>query len=90
MENSDGSISMDVVFSEDVPAPVVKDITEIDNNGYTLNWEAVPNRILYCRADFLQNCFNLIPTIKKQTVDNAIGNKLEVRMADGWSNKSSC
>lgn len=78
-ENSDGSISMDIVFSEDVPTPVVKDIAEIDDNGYTLNWEAVPNAEYYIVE---QNSYkisaNFIPTIKKQTVDKVLDTSLRL------------
>ncbi len=78
-ENSDGSISMDIVFSEDVPTPVVKDITEIDDNGYTLNWVAVPNAEYYIVE---QNSYkisaNFIPTIKKQTVDKVLDTSLRL------------
>ena len=78
-ENCDGSISMDIVFSEDVPTPVVKDITEIDDNGYTLNWEAVPNAEYYIVE---QNSYkisaNFIPTIKKQIVDKVLDTSLRL------------
>ena len=85
LENSDGSISMDVVFSEDVPAPVVKDVTEIDNNGYTLNWEAVPNAEYYIvEQTSYKIASNLIPTIKKQTVDNVLETSLRLEwLTDG-------
>ena len=78
-ENCDGSISMDIVFSEDVPTPIVRDVTEIDDNGYTLNWEAVPNAAYYIVE---QNSYkisaNFIPIIKKQTVDNILGTSLRL------------
>lgn len=87
-ENSDGSISMDVVFSEDIPTPVVKDITEIDDKGYTLSWEAVPNAEYYIVE---QNSYkisaNFIPTIKKQTIDKILDTSLRLDwLTDGTTN----
>lgn len=85
IENDDGSISMDIVFAEDVPAPIIKDITEINNYGFTVNWEAVPNAEYYIvEQKSYKIGSSIIPIVKKQTVENIFDTSLKLEwLTDG-------
>lgn len=70
-EAADGTVSFDVFLASDISIPIPLEATDINDSGYTANWETVDNADSYIVEQF--NMFvgsDMIPEIKRQTIDN--------------------
>lgn len=84
-ENIDGTISFDVVLSEEIPIPRIKEITEINSLGYTVSWEEIPNADSYIIEQTSYKLgTNMIPILKRQMVSNIRETSLQMTwLTDG-------
>ncbi len=79
-ESTDGIISFDAILKNDILIPSIKNITDLDENGFTINWEAIPNADYYIiEQSVLEIGPNHLPNRKSQVIDNIIGNSQFVK-----------
>ncbi|MDO5526017.1 MAG: M6 family metalloprotease domain-containing protein [Prevotella sp.] len=79
-ENEDGIISFDVIFNNDVPAPIISDATEITQEGYTANWESVEDADYYIIEQTSIDFTNIFfPVRKTETVNPVYGTSQQMK-----------
>ena len=80
VENIDGTISFDAVFSEDTPTPISMLPTDITEDGYTANWAGYDNVDSYIVE---QQAFgmneSMRPVMKTQVTENVHGESLPMK-----------
>ena len=79
-ESTDGIITFDSILKNAILIPSIKNITDLDENGFTINWEAIPNADYYIiEQSVLEIGPNHLPNRKSQVIDNIIGNSQFVK-----------
>lgn len=79
-ENEDGIISFDVIFNNDVPAPIISDATEITQESYIANWEPVYGADYYIIEQTSIDFTNIIfPVRKTETVNSVYGTSQQMK-----------
>jgi M6 family metalloprotease-like protein len=79
VEDDFGYISFDAIFDDDLPAPQFDEVTELDESGYTLNWNSVDNADYYVIEQRAVDMTNMLsPIVKKETYDYVNGTSLRV------------
>ena len=74
LENVDGSVAFDAIFRNSIPAPKALHATNLNSQGYTANWEMVPEADYYIVEQTSMEIDNASrPVIKNQTIEYVYG-----------------
>ena len=89
-ENDDGTISFDVIFDNEIYAPELLPISNVDDNGYTINWKEVVGAESYSvEQTSMKIGSNLIPITKKEVIEGINGTSINLKwlIKDAMTNK---
>ena len=77
IENEDGTVSFDVIFDNDIYAPQLLPVSNINQDNYTINWKDVAGAQSYCiEQQSMKIGSNLMPTTKKEVIEGVVGTSL--------------
>ena len=77
IENDDGTVSFDVIFDNDIYAPQLLPVSNINQDNYTINWKDVAGAQSYCiEQQSMKIGSNLMPTTKKEVIEGVVGTSL--------------
>ncbi len=77
IENENGTISFDVIFDNDIYAPQLLPVSNINKDSYTINWKEVVGAQSYSvEQQSMKIDSNLMPTTKKEVIEGIVGTSL--------------
>lgn len=88
-DNGDGTMSLDVVFNEDIPAPLCMKPADVDAVGYTARWMATANADSYTVEQRSVGIgADMRPVFRTQTVEDVLDTSLPLQWltVSGYAN----